>query len=484
MPAFSAPDPNIGRTLTGGAYGPCTWFIYLSSGANGNNIPIANAQVPGLSVNPGDNIIGTASQDIGAFVNSLITSTNEHLCFDNGIFKVATTILYDANVRGDHNFVITGSGAGGCAPVIADCSAGQEGGTYFLSTGANPVIKILGINGDPIDNPVVEYLTIDGGGFGSGTGDGALDCTTCYGGDFHDIRVMNSGNVGIYLTGSSGEQDKIHDCQVDDNHANGITLILPTAVTRCDVWNNNSVAGLACIQIAADRSTVSYSTFDGTSKHGIFIGGAKYVHVTDNFVANVGGLTTNTYDGIHIESASSYDVISGNTVVQDYGSVQTNKGRFGIGLSGDNSNLLIESNTIVGTFATSGGGSGGAGHIGFFVIPTAAVFTIVYRNNIGYDPFGMIVSPFASSPNTMGPFGNSPGGTPLASTVYNVILIDQQLTCTGGTATSITIKDSLGATFVSGVSCTSNPVFYMSVGETINFGAFTGTAPTVSVLGM
>lgn len=75
----ATPSPTIGRVVTPGAIGPCTWFISLDG-----TTPVGEAMVGGLSVSPGDNVVGTAGQDMTAFMGQL--STSGILCFSPQTF--------------------------------------------------------------------------------------------------------------------------------------------------------------------------------------------------------------------------------------------------------------------------------------------------------------------------------------------------------------------------------------------------------------
>src|SRR5438477_8862217 len=83
---LATPSPTVTRTGTGGAIGPCTWFVSLDG-----TTPVAEAMIGGLPVGPGDNVVGTAGEDVAVFLNGL-QAQNEHLCFSDGTtFSFGTT---------------------------------------------------------------------------------------------------------------------------------------------------------------------------------------------------------------------------------------------------------------------------------------------------------------------------------------------------------------------------------------------------------
>src|SRR5437879_5437659 len=87
---LATPSPTIGRTVTPGNMGPCSWFISLDG-----TTPIAEAMVGGLSVGVGDNVVGTAGQDMGAFTASIV-GNNEKLCWSDQTFTFTTTTTIPA----------------------------------------------------------------------------------------------------------------------------------------------------------------------------------------------------------------------------------------------------------------------------------------------------------------------------------------------------------------------------------------------------
>src|SRR2546427_2674418 len=77
---LATPSPTISRVVTPGNIGPCTWFISLDG-----TTPLAEAMTGGLSVSPGDNVVGTTGQDMTTFVNGLSSLAGE-LCLSPQTF--------------------------------------------------------------------------------------------------------------------------------------------------------------------------------------------------------------------------------------------------------------------------------------------------------------------------------------------------------------------------------------------------------------
>lgn len=111
---------------------------------------------------------------------------------------------------------------------------------------------------------------------------------------------------------------------------------------------------------------------------------------------------------------------------------------------------------------------------------------IVIKDNIGLNPFGLISTPFDTSGTTrivVAPFGDE--AAPTASNAYLVQCTGIYIISTdsGNTDCSIDVKDVNGNALISGASTlgTANDPLWIPRGYTINWGAFTGTAPTVTV---
>jgi len=93
----ASPSPSVNRVVTPGAIGPCTWFISLDG-----TTPVAEAMVGGLSVSPGDNVVGSVGQDAFAFMSSLGIGANPTICFQPGTtFNIGSAWTVGTNLRVD-----------------------------------------------------------------------------------------------------------------------------------------------------------------------------------------------------------------------------------------------------------------------------------------------------------------------------------------------------------------------------------------------
>jgi hypothetical protein len=100
-------------------------------------------------------------------------------------------------------------------------------------------------------------------------------------------------------------------------------------------------------------------------------------------------------------------------------------------------------------------------------------------NNAPFNPFGVITNPFDTTNDLI--HLNGSASVPSASTDYAICLVSCRIISTDSSNTdcSITIKDKDGNTIESGLSTYDN---WLEPEWTINWGAFTGTAPTVTVV--
>lgn len=72
--------------ITGGTPGACTWSVGLVN----TNQPYSTAQVNGLSVAIGDNVLGTPGEDMGTFLNA-ISTPGQTYCFTPQTFTFSST---------------------------------------------------------------------------------------------------------------------------------------------------------------------------------------------------------------------------------------------------------------------------------------------------------------------------------------------------------------------------------------------------------
>ena len=104
----------------------------------------------------------------------------------------------------------------------------------------------------------------------------------------------------------------------------------------------------------------------------------------------------------------------------------------------------------------------------------------IYKDNTGFNPVGVITNPFGTG--TIGLGGAA--AIPTASTDYTILYTDVMISSTDSSNTdnAILIKDSSG-TQVNQTALSTLEDLWLPIGWKINWGVFTGTAPTVTVAG-
>lgn len=109
---------------------------------------------------------------------------------------------------------------------------------------------------------------------------------------------------------------------------------------------------------------------------------------------------------------------------------------------------------------------------------TAASTDVTMMDNLGLNPIGNVSTPINTSNNTIGSYGGTTA-TAVASTDYTVVGGTMIMFVTGGTAVSASVKSGAGTTMESGLTTPFTRT--LPKGYKINFGGFTGTAPTILV---
>jgi len=137
--------------------------------------------------------------------------------------------------------------------------------------------------------------------------------------------------------------------------------------------------------------------------------------------------------------------------------------------NGSGTNCLIEGNRIWNSAASKK-----------FILSTSSIL----RNNYGVNPYGKITNPFYNtSPYGIGLKGTA--ATPTASRTYNIQNLDCIISSTnsGNADNAIQIKDPAGNN-VNPTTLSTLDGYFLPIRYQINWGAFTGAAPTVVACGV
>ena len=221
--AHSSPAPTVGRIMTSGDLGPCDYFIYLDG-----ITPVALFESH-KGGTPGDNIVGTAGQDIATFLNPL-TVANVEFCFSAQTFTISTSwiLAQSDSVIGQFNSTLFQAAADSfdMISVIHPAVGGTPTRNLLvsgLSFSANSHIGLVGINlnqslNEVSSNNIVEqlwfnglftYLAIMDGNEASPLRD--VYCGNTCGGDISD-KVFNGASeiINIQYMNPAGTGNRIH----------------------------------------------------------------------------------------------------------------------------------------------------------------------------------------------------------------------------------------------------------------------------------
>jgi len=114
------------------------------------------------------------------------------------------------------------------------------------------------------------------------------------------------------------------------------------------------------------------------------------------------------------------------------------------------------------------------------VLSALSIQTLRVTNCPGYNPIGKVTNAFDTTNDDIELYGDA--AVPDASTVYVVRNADVIISSTdsGNTDNAILIKDNLGNQ-INPVALSTLDAYYLPIGYQIDWGAFTGAAPTVVV---
>lgn len=522
---LAAPSPSINRVVTPGSIGPCTWFISLDG-----TTPIAFAMVGGLSVSPGDNIVGTAGQDVAAFLSPLVAA-GTRFCLSGQTFTFNTALTVTVS-----SVSITGLGKG--LTTITVGVTNTDGIVFQATLGSSITNEYIG------DMTITEH---DTGGTGRGIafvnqvtyssivnidcnfGKYCIDLTGPGGADrgtrtrIENVNANSQGNAGIHF--NQEDNPTITTAYVHNTVGNALVIEGQTqgAIVkdfRCDFPSATCIL-LQNAQVIRLQNVIMSSA--GT--YGIYMTGAdRDITIDGSYIE------ASTLDQIHFDNAFGFDtegVIITNTMLvrgQHYGitiSPSNAKAVRHVLIQGDSivNNGQAASNTYWG-IATFGSGqtnaswirvvgnyigemptdsgsafqdgiqfNGASNHIvitnnelssipfaGQVIQVVNSATDVIVQNNIGYNPVNKVTQ-FVGT-GTFSPWGST--ATVAASTDYVISGPPIMVTSTGGTGVSITIKDGAGNA-VTGLSALATVTGqYIPSGYKINFGAFS-VAPTVTV---
>jgi len=254
-------------------------------------------------------------------------------------------------------------------------------------------------------------------------------------------------------------------------------------IANNQLWNNTCRAGIyvwdediitqnrfcsgsyayAAIQCTKDLKNVviAHNTMQLLSRNDIIeiTDGSRFL-IDGNSILECCSNANNSYDAIFLGASCDRMTVINNIIYTSFG----NQYRYGIVEESGTDYNLIKNNRIE-TCATAN----------MVVLGS----NTIAKNNLGYNPIGLIATPFETATGIVGILGDE--AAPTANTDYVVSVTDLVITCSGGTGVSITIKDASGNTIASAL--TSLTCVFLPIGYKINFGNFTVAPTTMYVSG-
>lgn len=308
-------------------------------------------------------------------------------------------------------------------------------------------------------------------------------------GIFHDFAQANNSWVGEGMILSQCKDFLVQGVICHANSENGVDFNACTGGTIRDVtaYENGQSAKEGSGIMLEDNDTLNLPLRDITIENCCVYNNGQNAGLANKSKVGL---------GIHMAISGSQNISVHGLKGWDDQEIETQVAL--IGLTGDElNNVRVEDCPVLDNEFTYGL---------IFIGETALKTGLYFRNGIGVQKIyvttatvyylrGKVTQPFYddtdSTPNVhlLGARNSTAGGgqstsaTPTASKEYTVVCYDQLVwsTDSGNADNSITIKDENGATIKSGLS-TLDAVL-LKVGWTINWGAFTGTPPTVVVVG-
>jgi len=431
----------------------CTYAIYTDGtyyySENGTTGALAYGGPNNL---PAGTVDGTNFRDV--FQATIDALDRGSICIGEGVYE------WDDDITIDDRKNIIGAGVDS---------------TTLRRTTANKTITILpGVAWT--EGIYLTQMTLDGNDL-DGT---ILDVQTGRRCSLQYLRVANSNDTGIHL--SDGWGIDMNRCYVDSNDIGVLSEVNGAVLTHCILRFNDTTnmriisegtgnvligcviekandAGAWNLEIQggtkeewADHKLIGCSFEDAPAGGGnikIFNRSANDitgVKITNNYISEDG-------TGIWIEEATDTKILANH-----FRGVGT-----GVDIQASASDTVVAYNELDSTteFADAGSGS-------------------MFRDNLGYNPVGNIANPFDAGNGLIEVSGAA--ATPAANTDYTVSGMDIKISSTdsGNTDCAIMLKDPGGNNVLQAALSTIDHM-YVPRGFQLNWGAFTGAAPTVTV---
>lgn len=289
---------------------------------------------------------------------------------------------------------------------------------------------------------------------------------------------IDSFKRGIHLNSRTASAGRMMACIVEYCTDAGLLIeYAPSAYYAADFRANNNKfiynTGNGIEIQGLYYGSFNTNFFWQNGKNGIYMSTTsnRAINILNNVFSSNSYNNNNTYCDIDITQGGSTmsTIIQGNTFA---GGTGGNAPKYAVALYNSAYSVIVANNGMLGTFSTSplGYGSGNFPYVQQRIM-----------NNVGYNPIGQIATPIHTAGTLIG--AGYYASAVVASTDYTVNRVDCFINSTdsGNSDCSISIKDGSGNVIESGLSTLTNK--FVPIGFQVNWGAFTGAAPTVAVFG-
>ena len=316
----------------------------------------------------------------------------------------------------------------------------------------------------------IAHMTFNGNSAGQTSGhiinvDDALGASITADIYFDHLIVYNAKEDGLRVDGSWNYW--ITNNMFEYNQSIGIDLVVGYQfyLAHNFVLGNGGFAGIL-IRHGVYNVEIIGGVIRNNEQHGLALGGANHLTVSDVKLLDNGTDAVNTYDGIIIYRSIGDDPFD-ITVI---GCISKNRAtanqRYGINLFDYGDWITLLGNDVRNNVTAGIGIAVGANPNG------------IVKDNMGHNPVGVIATPFDVVNDYLAENGGA--AAPVASTDYTVIHSDMKISSSnsGNANCAIMLKDQNGVDVLLAALGTIQEM-YVPRGFKLNWGAFTGAAPTV-----
>lgn len=442
---------------------PASKVFVVSTTAIATRMPaIVASQISNSRVTGGGTISQAGSPSFFGAVGLFIADNVTHFEYDHLNFQNISNfaILYSGRLGGSLSTFSQINGhdntSNNCGAIATPDGGGMRMSWYGSGTTPNNIV---------ISNEV--HTNCQSFGYDIlGSSSHAINTVTI---DNPSLQIVNSTSpqlVGIFFEDPlNGET--IYGWQFKAVHISGGTIGVLTSTTVGGTYSD--ITWTAGIIEQASKDGIKINSQAGTITRWTFTG--VICKNNGQSGAGFGGLTIAS-SGTQNGTISQITVLGGNFV--DDQSPKTQSFGFVISITGTGA-MVYSDIHLRGLNANSNLTSATS----YTITNASASFSKFDTTNCpGINPINLIATMFNTNVNTIGPAGTT--AVPVASTAYSVIGAPLIVTATSNAGAIINVLDAVGNAVAGLTNVAALTAQRIPLGYTINFGAFGGSAPTIS----